>query len=64
MSLAQLREGKRAVAEALLRAGAPTDVWNRWGTTPLHLAAETGALDVVTALAGAGADLLIRDADL
>ncbi|MCY4647133.1 MAG: ankyrin repeat domain-containing protein, partial [Gammaproteobacteria bacterium] len=43
--------------------GAPSDVWNRYGVTPLHLAAETGALDVVTALVGAGADLSVRDAD-
>lgn len=61
--LARRREGMTAVAEALLSGGARSEVWNRYGNTPLHLAAETGALDVVTALVGAGADLSVRDAD-
>ena len=61
--MARRREGMTAVAEALLSGGAPSEVWNRYGNTPLHLAAETGALDVVTALVEAGADLSVRDVD-
>lgn len=61
--LSRRREGMRAVAEALLNGGAPSEVWNRYGDTPLHWAAETGASDVVTAMVGAGANLSVKDAD-
>jgi hypothetical protein len=42
--------------KALLAAGADISIRNRWGRTPLHVAARRGCLDVASVLLDAGAD--------
>jgi ankyrin repeat protein len=53
---------ERAVAEALIAAGADVKAVDRFGRTPLHRAAECGASEVVEALLAAGADVNAADA--
>src|SRR2546423_5776647 len=48
--------GHIEVVEALLKAGANPDAWDRWSWTPLHRAAEGGHVRVVEALLKAGAN--------
>lgn len=55
------RRGKTACAQALLDAGADTEVRNIHGMTPLHLAVARGRMECVRALLAAGADINARD---
>ncbi|GLH10154.1 E3 ubiquitin-protein ligase Ufd4 [Gryllus bimaculatus] len=52
--------GKRECVVALLEAGAQVNVKNRFGNTPLHLAAMYGKRECVVALLEGGADANIR----
>jgi len=49
--------GRAAIVAQLLKAGARTDVRDRFGATVLHLAAGRGPLDVLTLLLEAHADI-------
>jgi hypothetical protein len=55
------REGKLAVCELLLNAGASVDAPSRSGVTPLHRAAAAGHCDVVELLLNRGASLSAVD---
>ena len=49
-----------AAAIALLDGGADPNVADRTGSTPLHVAAQAGALDLVKKLLAKGAELNVR----
>ncbi len=51
------RIGNEDMINALLKAGAPLNVANKFGYTPLHEAAEYGTVEAVTALCVGGADV-------
>lgn len=55
------RRGKTACVQALLEAGADTELRNIHGMTPLHLAVARGNMECVRALLAAGADLNAPD---
>jgi ankyrin repeat protein len=48
-----------AAVRLLMRRGATVNLANRTGFTPLHHAAEAGALDAIAALLAGGADATI-----
>jgi uncharacterized protein len=59
-----VREGDARVVRALLQAGARPDVANRYGMTPVALAARSGNGAVLALLFESGASLAIADAAL
>ncbi|CBN79454.2 ankyrin repeat protein (Partial), partial [Ectocarpus siliculosus] len=56
-----LRAGQDALAQELLRLGAPTKAKDNNGDTPLHLAAASGLGDVVSLLLRDGAEVDVLD---
>ena len=57
------RADRVELVQALIRAGAPVNAMNRYGVTPLSLAAVNGSAAVVDALLEAGADANTVGAD-
>jgi ankyrin repeat protein len=56
--------GDRAAVQRLIRSGADVNAANRYGVTPLLLAAQRGHGDLIEALVKAGATLTIAEAKL